>query len=119
MKFEELSRQIDIQGQVSRRAFTKSTVALAIAYAAMRPAKDLLAQPNRRKTLAYVGTDTSPVDGTLRPCAATRRNSARRFRRSGVGATARRQADRRLRPLARRFANTARPPTVDMRERNP
>jgi 6-phosphogluconolactonase (cycloisomerase 2 family) len=64
MKFEELSRQIDIRGQVSRRAFTKSTVALAIAYAAMRPAKDLLAQPNRRKTLAYVGTDTSPVDGT-------------------------------------------------------
>ena len=64
MKFEYLSRQMDLQGQVSRRSFSKSTVAFAVAYAAMRPAEDLLALPSRPRTLAYVGTDTSPVDGT-------------------------------------------------------
>src|ERR1035441_8855524 len=55
---------MDLQGPASRRSFSKSTVAFAVAYAAMRPAEDLLALPSRPRTLAYVGTDTSPVDGT-------------------------------------------------------
>ncbi len=61
MKLKGLPRQNDLQGQISRRAFTKSAVAFAVANAAMRPA---MAQTNRRRMLAYVGTDTSPVDGT-------------------------------------------------------
>lgn len=64
MKLKDLLRQNDPQGQISRRAFTKSTVAFTAVYAAMRPAKSLWSQSNRRRMFAYVGTDTSPVDGT-------------------------------------------------------
>ena len=39
--------------------------------------------------------------------------------RQATWLAARPQADSRLRPLARRLANTLRPPTVAMRERNP
>ncbi len=64
VKLKDLLRQNDPQGQISRRAFTKSTVAFTAVYAAMRPAKSLWSQSNRRRMFAYVGTDTSPVDGT-------------------------------------------------------
>ncbi len=60
MKLKSYSHPLDGRSATSRRAFLKSATVLAIASVAVSPAAGL----NRRRTLAYVGTDTSPVDGT-------------------------------------------------------
>ena len=61
MKFEDSSRQIDFRNLVSRRAFIKSTAASATVLAASTKV-DGFAVPERRRTLAYVGTSTGPGD---------------------------------------------------------
>lgn len=56
---EDLSNLTDFRSVISRRAFVKLAAALAFAYAAEKSDFGL----DRRKTFAYVGSDTSPVDG--------------------------------------------------------
>lgn len=63
MKFEDSLRQIGFQGTTSRRAFLKTGTALCLAYSAIRPMHGLALDSAGRRILAYVGTDTKPVDG--------------------------------------------------------
>lgn len=60
MKFDKIFNVIDLRSAISRRAFMKVSGVLAISCVALRAAAGL----SSRKTFAYVGTDTSPVDGT-------------------------------------------------------
>ncbi len=59
MKFEDMSHATDFRGVISRRALVKASAVFAVSCVALRAAAGL----SSRKTLAYVGTDTSPVDG--------------------------------------------------------
>ena len=63
MKFEDSLRQIGFQGTTSRRAFLKTGTALCLAYSTIRPMHGLALESAGRRILAYVGTDTKPVDG--------------------------------------------------------
>ena len=63
MKFEDSLRQIGFQGTTSRRAFLKTGTALCLAYSTIRPMHGLALDSAGRRILAYVGTDTKPVDG--------------------------------------------------------
>ncbi len=47
----------------SRRNFLKTATVVAMAYTAIKPAQGFQVGSNPRKILAYVGTDTRPVDG--------------------------------------------------------
>lgn len=64
MKFESLMSQSHFPGPVSRRSFLKSAAACGLAYAALPSVGGFSLASKRRRTLAYVGTDTSLVDGT-------------------------------------------------------
>jgi 6-phosphogluconolactonase len=59
VKLDHLSHATDFRSAISRRAFLRSSAAFAVARAALTPASGL----NTRRTIAYVGTDTTPVDG--------------------------------------------------------
>jgi 6-phosphogluconolactonase (cycloisomerase 2 family) len=63
LKFEDSLRQIGFQGLASRRAFLKTSAALCLAYSTTKPIQGLALDSGGRRTLAYVGTDTKPVDG--------------------------------------------------------
>ena len=63
MKLEDPLCEIDIYRPVPRRTFLKSAAAFAIAHAAVKPAEGLASSMMGRRRLAYVGTDTKPVDG--------------------------------------------------------
>ncbi len=63
MKFEDSLRQIGLQGTTSRRAFLKTGTALCLAYSTIRPMHGLALDSAGQRILAYVGTDTKPVDG--------------------------------------------------------
>jgi 6-phosphogluconolactonase (cycloisomerase 2 family) len=63
LKFEDSLRQIGFQGPTSRRTFLKTGTALCLAYSTTKPMHGLILDSVERRILAYVGTDTKPVDG--------------------------------------------------------
>jgi 6-phosphogluconolactonase len=56
-------QQMGSQFALSRRIFMKTATALAIGYSANRPTRGSVFSSKRRRVLAYLGTDTKPVDG--------------------------------------------------------
>lgn len=63
MKFEDPWAEPKFDSLHSRRTFLRRATALCIAYSAFSSARGLEASSGQRRVLAYVGTDTKPVDG--------------------------------------------------------
>lgn len=63
MKLEDSAHQIGLQGTASRREFLKTGTALWLGYSITKPIRGLALDSRGRGILAYVGTDTKPVDG--------------------------------------------------------
>ncbi len=63
MSRQDLMLPSDSPRYPSRRRFIGGASALAIAYAPISQALNLQARPSRGKAFAYVGTDTSAIDG--------------------------------------------------------
>lgn len=58
-----MTRLKDSQSAFSRRAFLKASASFALVHSASRPALGLALNASSGRVLAYVGTDTKPVDG--------------------------------------------------------
>lgn len=58
-----MARQMDSESSLSRRAFLRMASALAFVRFANRPALGFALNASHGRILAYVGTDTKPVDG--------------------------------------------------------
>lgn len=63
-EIRRLMSQSHFPGPVSHRSFLKSAAVCGLAYAALPSVGGFSLASKRRRTLAHVGTDTSPVDGT-------------------------------------------------------
>jgi 6-phosphogluconolactonase (cycloisomerase 2 family) len=63
LKVEDSLRPGGLKGLTSRRAFLKTSAALYLAYSTAKPMQGLAQDSRGQRILAYVGTDTKPVDG--------------------------------------------------------
>lgn len=63
MSFNDLIRPSDSPQNPTRRKFVQGASALAIAYSSISLALSSQRRPSRGKVFAYVGTDTSAIDG--------------------------------------------------------
>jgi 6-phosphogluconolactonase len=63
LKFEDSLRPGGLKGLTSRRSFLKTTAALCLTTSTIRPFQGVALDSRGQRILAYVGTDTKPVDG--------------------------------------------------------